>query len=178
MAKLKGYDVTKERTLVIMMLFHGTRIAETAKAKWKHIDLMHGVWRIPAANTKTNQAINIPLTSKAVALLKQWHKELFKVKKYRGEFLFPAAYRHQGNDRHVTSNVMHELIKKISEGNWTAHDTRKCCGDAWLELGYDSYIIEAQLNHSKGYVSKAYFQKEMMMRRLELLEGWQNFLTS
>ncbi|CAH9016206.1 integrase/recombinase [Vibrio phage 282E43-1] len=175
-AQLNGYAVTMEKTLVLMMLYHGTRISETAMAEWKHIDLKNRVWSIPAKNTKTKQAIKIPITPHAYALLKDWHKELIGNRRYKGRYIFPSTIRTHKRDSPISEPKRHELIKLVSGGLWTAHDTRKCCATSWLEMGFDFFIIECQLNHSKNTQIGAYFQTEIFKRREALLEHWHKFL--
>ncbi|CAL9959329.1 integrase [Vibrio phage D456 g2] len=175
-AHLNGYAVTKERTLALMMIYHGTRISETALAEWKHIDLKNRVWSIPAKNTKTRQAIKIPITPHAYALLKEWHKELVGNRRYKGRYIFPSTIRTHISDNPVSEPKRHELIKLVSGGLWTAHDTRKCCATSWLEMGFDFFIIECQLNHAKNTQVSSYFQSEIFKRREALLEHWHKFL--
>ena len=40
------------KMLVLMLLLHGTRISETAAARWDDIDWAEREWLIPADNTK------------------------------------------------------------------------------------------------------------------------------
>lgn len=176
MAELNSYRVTTERTLVLMMLYHGTRVSETALAEWKHIDLKNGVWTIPAKNTKTRKQIKIPLTPHAYTLLKDWHKELIGKRKYRGRYIFPSTIRTHISDNPISEPRRHQLIKMISNCDWTAHDTRKCCATSWLEMGFDFFIIECQLNHTKSDQVSAYFQTEIFNRRKAMLEHWHKFL--
>lgn len=176
MEKLKHYSVTKESTLVLMMLYHGTRVSETAMAEWRHIDLKNGVWTIPAKNTKTRKQIKIPLAPYAYELLKDWHKELIGNRRYKGKFIFPATIRTSISDNPINETKRHQLIKLVSGGDWTAHDTRKCCATSWLEMGFDFFIIECQLNHTKDTQVSSYFQTEIFNRRKAMLEHWQNFL--
>ncbi|BAV81142.1 integrase [Vibrio phage CKB-S2] len=176
MEKLKHYSVTKEKALVMMMLYHGTRVTETALAEWNHIDLKNGVWTIPAKNTKTRVEIKIPLTPHAYGLLKDWHNELISKRKYRGKYIFPATIRTHLSDNPINEAKRHELIKMVSNGDWTAHDTRKCCATSWLEMGFDFFVIECQLNHIKDSQVSAYFQTEIFNRRKAMLEHWHKFL--
>lgn len=176
MDKLNNYSVTMERTLVLMMLYHGTRISETAIAEWKHIDLKNRVWTIPAKNTKSKQKLTIPITEHAYELLKDWYKELIKNNKYRGKYIFPATIRTAISDRPISERTRHKLIKMVSDGQWQAHDTRKCCSTSWLEMGFDFFIIECQLNHATGTQVSAYFQTEIFKRREQILEYWHKFL--
>lgn len=176
MEELKHYGVTIERTLVLMMLYHGTRISETALAEWKDIDLKNGEWTIPARNTKTGKQIKIPLADHAYQVLKEWYNELYGNLKYKGKFIFPATTKTYNGDRPINTRKRHEFIRLISKGNWTAHDTRKCCSTSWLEMGFDFFIIECQLNHTKNSQVSAYFQTEIFSRRKAMLEHWQKFL--
>src|SRR5690606_41169668 len=55
--------------LPLMMLAHGTRIAETLMTRWSHISLDERVWVITEANTKSRREHVPPLTPQVMGLL-------------------------------------------------------------------------------------------------------------
>src|SRR5262249_46719600 len=51
------------RDFILMLLFTGFRKTETARLKWKDIDLVQRVITLPASDTKTNRTAEIPMST-------------------------------------------------------------------------------------------------------------------
>ncbi|EJB5271349.1 tyrosine-type recombinase/integrase [Vibrio vulnificus] len=138
--------------LVLMLLGHGTRIRETLAAKWAHIDLVDGYWRLPMSDTKTDEWHTLPLTE-AMRLFLESYRRWQAKRGYRGVFLFPG----HGHAKPLSYSTSRKLLNQVSEGNWSAHDCRKAlktiCTDA---LNVDDAVSERILNHTMDRTRKAY----------------------
>lgn len=174
--EIKSDNVTNKRMLVYMMLAHGTRIGETVNAEWSHIDLINKTWRIPKENSKSRRQHIIPLTADALSMLREWYQVLIINKRYKGKYIFPNAIRTSKEDKPLTSSKAHKAIKEISGGNWTAHDTRKCCASSWGAMGEDYLVVKRALNHKFDKLDSAYMQGDILPRHRALLERWHFFL--
>lgn len=143
---------TVTQCLIVMLLGHGTRIRETLAAKWAHIDLVDGYWRLPMADTKTDEWHTLPLTETMRTFLDSYRRGQAK-KGYRGVYLFPG----HGHGKPLSYSTARKLIKRVSEDNWSAHDCRKAlktiCTDA---LNIDDAVSERILNHAMDSTRKAY----------------------
>lgn len=71
------------RNLVGIALETGMRAQEMLKAKWRDVDLVERNWHIPKENVKTKTSRNIPLSVRALEILKAMHAEK------KGELLWP-----------------------------------------------------------------------------------------
>ncbi len=156
--------------LSLLMLLHGTRIGETRLAKWDQISFETGRWHIPAKNTKTKRAHELPLTLMAVNILRkyrQWQKE----HGYTGAFLFPNNLK-RGS---VSNNVANEWIRDISGGDWRSHSLRKVARTVWMDLSIDYMVGEMLLNHAMSKLDQAYihtFAEKQKSAALEKYHAW------
>ncbi|MDM9594671.1 tyrosine-type recombinase/integrase [Pseudomonas guariconensis] len=152
--------------LALMMLFHGTRLAETRMARWSHISLAEREWFIPAEHTKTRVQHRLPLTAQVCAVLMAY-REIQRSEGYDGQFLFPGR---KGKPLGEVQAWM--VFEAISEGEWTSHDLRKLARTCWADLGVDHLVGELLVNHAMGHNVKVYIQSDMMARKREALEKW------
>jgi integrase len=57
-----------------LCILTATRTSEVLNAKWGEFDLKKAIWTIPAVRMKAGLEHRIPLTARAVAILKSLHK--------------------------------------------------------------------------------------------------------
>ncbi|PWI34850.1 hypothetical protein DI392_00790 [Vibrio albus] len=156
--------------LSLLMLLHGTRIGETRVAKWEQISFETERWHIPAKNTKTKRAHELPLTQLAINILRsyrQWQKE----QGYAGAFLFP----NQPKRGPINNNVANEWIRDVSGGEWRSHSLRKAARTAWMDLGIDYMVGEMLLNHTMSKLDQAYihtFAEKQKSQALAQYHDW------
>ncbi|OCH60880.1 hypothetical protein A6D98_09780 [Aliivibrio fischeri] len=159
------------QTLIIMLLCHGTRITETLSAKWHHIDLEAGQWRLPMADTKTREWHLLPLTKQITEWLiayRTWQNQ----KGYRGVFVFPGHAHAQS----LSYSTARKYIKNVSHNEWSAHDCRKALKTICTDLGIDHSVSERLLNHSQSKLDKAYDQSLYKVPMREALKQYHTWL--
>src|SRR5690606_28905189 len=105
--------------LPLMMLAHGTRIADTLLAQWAHVSLEERVWVIPEANTKSRREHVLPLTPQVLGLLARYRQAL-PDSRLRAPWVFSV----RGGAR-VADTSAHALMREVSGRQWTSHDLRK-----------------------------------------------------
>lgn len=152
--------------LPLMMLAHGTRIAETLNTRWTNIDLADGVWVLPAENTKTRQQRVIPLTEQVVALLVRYRAALPK-SRLASEWVFSV----RGGGRLVETSA-HARLRAVSDGQWTSHDLRKLMRDCLADIGVDYMVAERLIGHRLGSVAETYLTDADMGLRRSALQQW------
>lgn len=168
-----GAQLTAACMLPLLMLCHGTRISETRLARWSNINLVEGgEWFLPAAETKTDQDLRLPLTRHALALLKAYRARQ-KQTGYTGVYLFP-----RGDGDPLTEYQGQALIASISGAEWTSHDLRKITRSMWLDLGVDYFIGELLLNHDIPDLQAAYIHTHAEALKRDALERWHLWLES
>lgn len=155
------------KTLVLLMLLHGTRIGETRKAKWSDFDLLEGYWHLPVENVKTREALRLPLTDTAKTLLEN-HKASQRISEV---YLFPGP-----KQRCISETRAGEIVRLASGGNWQAHDMRKLARTVWADLGVDYHIAERLLNHKLAKLDEVYIHTGLENGKREALEKYHNWL--
>jgi integrase len=91
MARLRADPSISARALELLILTV-TRTSETLGARWDEIDFEQRMWVIPANRMKAEREHRVPLSARAIAIL----KEMTKVR--RDEFVFPG--KKQGRPAH------------------------------------------------------------------------------
>lgn len=152
--------------LPLMMLAHGTRIAETLLARWAHVSLDERVWVIPEANTKSRREHVLPLTPQVLALLERYRQAL-PDPRLKTEWLFPV----RGGAR-LAETTAHALMREVSGRQWTSHDLRKLMRSSLADIGVDHMVGELLINHTLGVTAETYLTRDAMARRREALERW------
>ena len=161
----------QSQLLLVMLLLHGTRIGETSKARWDAFDFKSAIWRIPAADTKTNKPHTLPLSPIAIEWLKAYRR--YQYRNNRSKYLFPQ----KTNKRKAQSaNSSSRLISGIGKGEWTAHDIRKYARNSWVENKVDYLIGELLLNHSLSKLEQSYIQTTAMNLCRDALVQWSECL--
>lgn len=159
-------------TFAALMLAHGTRISETRKARWHHVDLIAGEWFIPAPDTKAKRDHVLPLTPQAVALLKRY-RAWQQGRGYAGAFLFPAPTR---SGKPLARSAAFDIFARLGGGEWTSHDLRKLAATRWAEQGTDSTVVELLLNHALPELKATYVQTNAPALKRAALERWHGWL--
>ncbi|EOW9163205.1 tyrosine-type recombinase/integrase [Vibrio cholerae] len=158
--------------LVIMLIGHATRITETLCAKWSHIDLVDRYWRIPMGDTKTHDWHKLPLTDQMVAFLSDY-RDWQRTQGYRGVFVFPG----HGHAKPLSYSASRTLLKKVSQGEWSAHDCRKATKTIMTSvLSINDAVSERILNHAMSSLRKAYDQGLYDVPMLEALTKYHDWL--
>lgn len=156
--------------LPLMMLAHGTRIAETLMARWSHVSLDERVWVIPEANTKSRREHVLPLTPQVLGLLARYRQAL-PDSRLRAPWVFSV----RGGARMADTSA-HALMREVSGRQWTSHDLRKLMRSSLADIGIDHMVGELLINHTLGVTTETYLTRDVMERRREALERWHDRL--
>lgn len=142
----------------------------TNKTKWRHFDLTGRTWHIPAVDTKTKKAHNLPLTAQICAFLTRYRASQV-ARGYDGAYLFPGA---RGQALSKASAQL--AFAALSGEEWTSHDLRKTARTAWADLGVDYLIGELLLNHALKALDVTYIHTTAETQKREALERWHAWL--
>jgi integrase len=179
---------------VWIMLATCSRVGEISQARWEHIDLEAGTWRIPPDNSKNGKEHTVFLSEFAMghfralqglsagspwvlpASQKDGHiylKSLTKqiADRQRGQEREPMAHRSRGTEALV-----------LPRGKWTPHDLRRTGATNMGRLGVRPDVIEKCLNHTEQSSMVRTYQLQrleaeqqeawrLLGERLELLTG-------
>lgn len=156
--------------LILLMLMHGTRIGETRRAAWREFTLSgdNPCWNIPAAHAKTRQALRLPITPRAAALLESYRQSC------AGALLFPSP----GGGRPISAQTAGDWVRVASKGAWSAHDLRKLARTCWTDQGVDYMVGELLLNHALSKLDQTYIHTFAEHQKRAALEGYHEHLAA
>jgi integrase len=178
-AKLTELDTQGARAIRLLILT-AVRLGELRHARWDEVDLDGGVWVIPAAKTKRDRKLRVPLSSQALALIKSLPREISSPLLLPG----PLAPRRPMSDQSLR-NLLHELAGPVtlhgfrsSFSSWTAARTN-----------YPTAVREAALGHAEGHatgddgkghkkVASSYQRDDLFEKRARLMQAWADFVSS
>jgi integrase len=162
-AELRARDSVSARALEFTILT-ASRTGETIGALWSEIDLKKREWVIPAERMKADREHRVPLSDRAIEILKS----------------LPHSGKHvfiNGHKRPLSNMAMAELLKGMSPGH-TVHGMRSMFRDWAAErTNYPEPVVEMALAHKvKDAVIAAYKRTDLFDRRLRLMKQWGDFL--
>jgi integrase len=129
------------RDYLLFLLFTGLRRGEAACLTWKDISLAQKTITIPAARTKANRKLVLPMTDFVHDLL------VTRGAKGREVFVFPAASK----SRHIEEPAHPlALVAEATGIQVTAHDLRRTFITAGANARVSMVMIKALVNHSLG----------------------------
>jgi integrase len=117
------------------------RPGELRTARWQEIDLDAAEWRIPGERMKGRQPHFVPLSSQAVAILRELHELTGN-----GQFLFPSI---RTLARNMSENTVNGALRRLgySGNEMTGHGFRAMASTILNEQGWHRDAIERQLAH-------------------------------
>jgi len=166
MSKLRG-DSSMNARLLEFVILTAVRLGEGRGATWGEIDLAAATWTVPADRMKMSRPHRVPLSSDAVALL----RDLLALR--RGDAVFP------GRDfgRAAGATATRALVRQLTGQNITIHGFRSSFRDwAGEQTDYPREVAELALAHSVGSdVERAYARTDLFDKRRKLMDAWSEF---
>jgi integrase len=161
MEELRGRPSISARALEFTILT-AVRTSETIGAKWYEIDLKARIWVVPAARTKAAREHKIPLSDRAVAILKELR---------HGDHVFAG----DGN-RSLSNMAMLELLRGMRPG-LTVHGFRSTFRDWAAETtSFPNHVVEKALAHAVAdKVEAAYRRGDLFLKRRRLMDAWADY---
>ncbi len=143
------------------------RTGEVIGAKWDEVDLDKAIWAIPASRMKAGKEHRVPLSPRAVEILKS-------TQGLRKEWLFPAT---KGGS--MSSMAMSMLLRRMKV-DVTVHGFRSGFRDWSAECtGYAHEVAEMALAHTiENKVERAYRRGDLFDKRRRLMDDWANYCAS
>lgn len=174
-----GSPITRAALLLSPLLF--VRPGELRAAEWTEFDLDACEWRIPAAKMKMRAAHIVPLSSQAVAILRDLHPltgGAIVGKPDAPRYVFPGA---RSRLRPMSNNTVNASLRRIgyTGEQMTAHGFRATARTLLAELGWMPDAIERQLAHkASGPLGTAYDRAQFLAERRKMMQAWADYLDS
>jgi integrase len=156
MADLRARDSLSARALQFTVLT-AARTGEVIGATWDEFDLKAKTWTIPANRMKAGAQHKIPLSERALAILRK-------------------IPRHGSRVFNLSNMAMLELIKGMRPG-LTVHGFRSTFMD-WAHecTSHTKLVIDMALAHKVGdKVEAAYRRGDLFIKRIKLMTSWAEY---
>lgn len=169
---IDGYDgsvVTKCALRLAPLTF--VRPGELRQAEWTEFNLDKAEWRIPAERMKMREQHIVPLSTQAIAALKE-----LQPLTGRGNYVFPGA---RTNGRPMSENTVNAALRRLgyAKDQMTGHGFRSMASTQLNEQGWHRDAIERQLAHAeRDDVRAAYNFAEHLPERRKMMQAWANYL--
>jgi len=147
------------------------RPGELRRAEWQEIDLERAEWRIPAAKMKMREEHIVPLSSQAIAILRD-----LKALTGTRRFVFPSV---RTPDRPMSENTINAALRTLGfdKEAMSAHGFRALASTRLNELGWSPDVIERQLAHAeRNKVRAVYNRATYMDDRKKMMQSWADYL--
>lgn len=165
MARLREREGVSARALEFTILT-AARTGEVIGAKWDEFDLDAKVWTIPVERMKAKKEHRVPLSARAVEILKALPRE--------GEYVFPGARA----KKPLSNMAMSELLKgMIPAKEATVHGFRSTFREWAGEMSaHPREVIEHALAHQLADKAEAAYQRGTLFpKRIRLMDDWAKF---
>ena len=165
----EGHHVTCCALQLAPLVF--VRPGELRKAEWDEIDLDAAEWRIPAVKMKMKQPHIVPLSTQAVAVLKE-----IGPLTGNGQYVFPSV---RTRKRPMSENTVTGALRRLGyqPGEMTGHGFRSMASTLLNEQGWNRDAIERQLAHAEGdEVRAAYNYAQYLPERRKMMQAWADYL--
>lgn len=169
---IDGYEgsvITRCALKLAPLLF--VRPGELRKPESREIDLDAVEWRIPAEKMKMRAQHIVPLSTQALAILRE-----IQPLTGHGRYIFPNVYR---AERPMSCNTLNASLRRLGyeKGEMTSHGFRSLASTCLHEQGYPSDVIERQLAHAdRNKVRAAYSHAQFLPERRKLMQFWSDYL--
>ena len=147
------------------MILTAARAGEVLGARWAEIDWAEKTWTVPAIRAKTNRDHIIPLSTGALAAL----REVEPLCGVSGDFVFPGS---KGGGLWPMTLLF--LLQRRMNRAVTVHGFRSSfrdwCGD---EADIPRELAEQSLAHTiRDTTERAYRRKTAVERRRKVMQAW------
>jgi len=163
--RLRESDSLAAQALELTILT-AARSGEILGMGWSEVDLDKKIWTVPANRMKAGREHRVPLSERAVAILRQ----LADIK--TGDFVYPG----QRKNRRLSNMAIFMMLRRM-KANVTVHGFRSSFRDwAGNETSYPRDLIETALAHVIGdKAEQAYRRSDALEKRRKLMEAWASY---
>lgn len=162
MAELRQRDAIAARALEFLILT-AARSGEVLGASLDEIDLDKRIWTVPAERMKTGREHRVPLSPRAVEIVKAMHAL------GRGPYLFPGPKP----EAPLSSMSMAMLLRRMKT-DVTVHGFRSTFRDWASETtGFPHEVCEMALAHTIANKAEAAYRRgDLFDKRRKLMDAW------
>jgi integrase len=166
MSKLRQQSSVPAKCLEFVVLT-AVRLGEAQKATWDEIDFDSKVWTIRAARMKAGKEHRIPLSTAAIAVLKEMHAIR------QSDYVFPGV--RPGAPTGMT--MPWRLANELADRKTSVHGFRSSFRDWAAErTSFPREVAEMALAHAiPSAVEAAYRRGDLFEKRRRLMDAWADY---
>jgi integrase len=140
------------------------RSGEVLGAQWDEFDLDRAVWTVPATRMKAGREHRVPLSRRAVKIVKALHETA------DGDFAFPG----QKSGKPLSVMALEMVLRRMKIDDATVHGFRSAFRDWASECtNFSNEVCEAALAHViENKAEAAYRRGDLFDKRRKLMEAW------
>ena len=135
------------------IILTAVRVSEATEAVWPEIDWDKALWVIPKERMKMDREHKVPLSDRALAILKALHAV-----KGKNQHIFPGVRPGQG----VARTTVFDQSERVTGGAASPHGWRATFGTWCDQHGVDTIVSELCLAHTKEALAKAYKRGDLI----------------
>jgi integrase len=165
MAALRAQKGAGARALEFAILT-AARAGEVLGARWCEFDMVAKTWTIPKERTKARKEHRVPLSDRALAIVKAASRD-------GGEYIFGDG------ERQLPRITFARVLARLGHGDITPHGFRSSFRDwAAEKTNFPREIAEAALAHAlKDKTEAAYQRGDLLEKRRKLMDAWAQYAT-
>lgn len=163
------FPQTKYAVEFMLLTFVWT--SELVKAEWTEFDMDGAMWTVPGRRMKMKQDHMVPLSGRAVEILRQ----LERLNGHR-KHVFTSQ---RDPRKHMSTNAILVALDRMGyRGIHTGHGFRTLAMSTIKEkLGYRHEVVDRQLAHShKNPTDKAYDRAKFLDDRKKMMQEWAEYI--
>jgi len=164
-----GSFVTKCALRLASLLF--VRPGELRHAEWNEFSFEATEWRIPAEKMKMRVKHIVPLSTQAIAILRE-----LQPLTGNGKYVFPSERTLR---RPMSENTINAGLRRLgfTKEEMTGHGFRSMASTLLNEQGWNRDAIERQLAHAeRNNIRAAYNYAEYLPERKKMMQHWADYL--
>jgi integrase len=173
LVNLRSREATAARALEFLVLT-AARTGEVIGARWNEIDMLDKIWTVPAGRMKAHREHRVPLSPRAVAIL----KEMLAAR--HGDASDTIVFSGPKPGKPLSNMALLMLLRRMERGALTVHGFRATF-KTWASerTSFQNEIVEASLAHIiGGKVEQAYRRGDLFEKRRRLMQQWATFCTT
>jgi integrase len=165
-SKFRAQEGVAARALEFTILT-AARTGDTIGAVWDEVNTSEKVWAVPGERMKAGKEHRVPLSSRALAILRDEHDVR------TSDYVFAGGKA----GRPLSNMAMTEVLRRMGRGDVTVHGFRSTFRDWAAErTNFPSEVVEMALAHVVGNkVEAAYRRGDLFDKRRRLMAEWASY---
>ncbi len=166
LAKIREREATAARALEFAILTVA-RTGEVLGARWDEFEFEDKIWTVPANRMKAGREHRVPLSTSALAIVKQ----LKEVR--QNDFVFPG----ERPSRPLSNMSMLMMLRRVGRKDLTVHGFRSTFRDwAAEQTNFPGEVAEAALAHVVADRTEAAYRRgDLFEKRRRLMAAWATY---